>query len=86
MVTQTEIQERIKSDVHYLLMKNRINNLDLINCLIHLKMLLKKIDKISIVKDLEINNELKELETEKIDELEMLEANLNSRTIVLKKK
>ena len=41
MVTQTEIQERIKSDVHYLLMKNRINNLDLINCLIHLKMLLK---------------------------------------------
>ena len=37
MVIQTKIQERIKSEVHDLLMKNRINGLDLINCLIYLK-------------------------------------------------
>ena len=67
-------------DVHDLLMKNKINGLDLINCLIHLKMLLKKIDKISIVKGIEINNMLKELKVEKIDELELLEL-LRLRTL-----
>ena len=36
MVILTKIQERIKLDVHDLLMKNKINGLDLINCLIHL--------------------------------------------------
>ena len=41
MVILTKIQE---PDVHVLLIKNKINGLDLINCLIHLKMLLKKID------------------------------------------
>ena len=31
MVTQTKTQERIKSDVHDLLMKSKINGLDLIH-------------------------------------------------------
>ena len=61
MVILTKIQE---SDVHDLLMKNKINGLDLINCLVSLRIILKKIDKISIVKDIEINNKLKELEIE----------------------
>ena len=77
MASQTKIQE-IESDVHDLVMKNKINDLDLINCLFYLKIILKKIDKISIVKDLEINNNPKELETEKIDELELLQENLKS--------
>ena len=77
MASQTKIQE-IESDVHDLVMKNKINDLDLINCLFYLKIILKKIDKISIVKDLEINNNPKELETEKIDELELLQENLQS--------
>ena len=64
-------------DVHHLLMKDKINGLDLINCLIHLKM----IHKISIVKGTEINNMLKELKAEKIDELELLEENLRLRTL-----
>ena len=49
-------------------MKNKINGLDLNNCLLYLKIILKKIDKISLFKDLVINNKLKVLETEKIDE------------------
>ena len=61
MVILTKIQE---SDVHDLLMKNKINGLDLINCLVSLRIILKKIDKISIVKDIEINNKLKKLEIE----------------------
>ena len=44
-------------------------------------MLLKKIDKISIVKGIEIDNKLRELKTEKIDELELLEGNLNFRAL-----
>ena len=65
MASQTKIQE-IESDVHDSVMKNKINGLDLINCLFYLKIILKKIDKISIVKDLEINNKPKELETKKL--------------------
>ena len=65
MAILTTIQEEIELGVHDLLMKNKINGLNLINCLIHLKMLLKKIDKVSIVKKLEINNKLKELDTKK---------------------
>ena len=42
MVIQTKIQERIKSDVHDLLMKNRIDVLDLTNCLVYLRVILKK--------------------------------------------
>ena len=47
-------------------MKNKTNGLDLIYGLVYLRIILKKIDKISIVKDIEINNKLKELETEKM--------------------
>ena len=68
-------------DVQNLLMKNQIKCLDLINCLIHLKMLLKNTDKISIVKDIEINNMIKELKAEKIDELALLEENLRLRSL-----
>ena len=63
MVILTKTQEEIELDVHDLLMKNIINGMDLINCLIHLKVLLEEIDKVSIFKELEINNKLKELET-----------------------
>ena len=70
MLVLTKIQETMKSDVHDLVMKNKMNCQDLSNCLLYLKKILKKIDKTSIIKDLEINNMLKELETEKIDELE----------------
>ena len=76
MTSQTKIQE-IESDMHDLVMKNKINGLHLINCLFHLKITLKMIDKISIVKDLEINNRLKELETEK-----MMNWNYYKKTIV----
>ena len=55
MSSQTKIQEEIKLDVPDLVMKNKINGLDLVNSLLYLKIILKKIDKISIVKDLEIN-------------------------------
>ena len=48
-------------------MENKINGLDLINCLLYLKIISKKMDKISIIKCLEINNKLKELETENTD-------------------
>ena len=81
MVVQTKIQERIKSDVHDLVVKNKKNGLDLINCLVSLRMILKKMDKISIVKDIKISNKLKELEAEKIDELELSEENLKFRTL-----
>ena len=60
MVIPTKIQEEIELDVHDLLIKNKINGMYLINCLIHLKVLLKEIDKVSIVKELEISNKLKE--------------------------
>ena len=56
----------IKQDMHDLAIYD-----DLITSLITLKVILEDIDKISIVKDLEINNETKQLEAEKIDELEL---------------
>ena len=56
----------IKQDMHDLAIYD-----DLISSLITLKVILEDIDKISIVKDLEINNETKQLEAEKIDELEL---------------
>ena len=46
-----------------------------------LNVILENIDKISIVKYIEINNKIKELEAEKIDELGLLEEEL-----MLKKK
>ena len=39
---------------------------DLITSLITLKIILEDIDKINIVKDLEINNKIKQLEAEKV--------------------
>ena len=81
MVTPTKIQEEIELEVHDLLMRNKINGLDLINCLVYLRIILKKIDKISIVKYIELNNKLKELEAEKNDELELLKENLRFRTL-----
>ena len=55
---------------------------DLITILITLKLILKDIDKISIVIDLEINNKIKQLEAEKIDELELLQDELRIITIL----
>ena len=81
MVTPTKIQEEIEVEVHDLLRRNKINGLDLINCLVYLRIMLKKIDKISIVKYIELNNKLKKLEAEKIDELELLKENLRFRTL-----
>ena len=52
--------------MHDLVTKNKINGLDLIKCLLYLKTIVRKIDTISIVKDLKINNKLKELETKKL--------------------
>ena len=57
---------------------------DLITSLITLKVILKNIDKITIVKDLEANNKIKQLEAEKIYELGLLEQEL--RFITLKNK
>ena len=37
MPGQTKIQEQIKSDVLDLVMKNKINGRDLVNCLLYLK-------------------------------------------------
>ena len=54
---------------------------DLITSLVTLKVILEDIDKISIIKDLEINNKIKELETEKIDELELLQEELRIMTL-----
>ena len=62
-------------------MKSKINGLDLIHCLFYIRIILKKIDKISIVKNLEINNKLKELETGNIDALKLLQENLRFGTL-----
>ena len=51
-------------DVYDMFMKNKIDGLDLINCLVFLGIILKKIDKISTTKG---------IEAEKIDELELLQ-------------
>ena len=66
----------MESDVFNLMIYN-----DLITSLITLKLILENIDTISIIKDLEINNELEELETEKIVELELLQENLRIKTL-----
>ena len=49
---------------------------DLITSLITLNVILEDIDKTMIVKDLEINNKIKQLEEEKTDKLELLEEEL----------
>ena len=65
-----------KEDMHDLAIYD-----DLVISLITLKVILENIDKISIVKDLEINNKMKQLEAEKTDELELLEEKLRIRTL-----
>ena len=45
---------------------------DLITSLITLKVILEDIDKISKVIDLKINNKIKQLDAEKVNELELL--------------
>ena len=67
---------KVESDVINLIIYN-----DLITSLITLKAILGNIDQISIVKDLEINNKLEELETEKTDELGLLQENLRLTTL-----
>ena len=54
---------------------------DLITSLITLKVILENIDKISIAKDLEINNKIKQLEAEKNYELELLQEQLRFRIL-----
>ena len=54
---------------------------DLITSLVTLKLILEDIDKIAIVKDLEINSKIKQLEAEKIDELELLQGELKIITL-----
>ena len=54
---------------------------DLINSLITLKVILEDRDRISIFIDLNINNKIKQLETEKIDELELLQEELRIATL-----
>ena len=49
---------------------------DLVTSLITLKVILEDIDKISTVIDLEINNKKKQLEEEKVNEVELLEEEL----------
>ena len=66
-----------KQDMHDLAIYD-----DLITGLITLKVILEDIDKISIVTYLEINNKIKLLEAEKVDELELLEDEL--RLMILK--
>ena len=62
------MSDQIKQGMHDLAIYD-----DLITSLITLKVILEDIDKITIVKDLEINNKIKELEAEKNKELEELE-------------
>ena len=66
----------IKEDMHDLTIYN-----DLITSLITLKIILYNIDKISIIKDFEISNKIKELEAEKIHELELLQEELRFITL-----
>ena len=70
------MSDQIKQEMHDLAIYD-----DLITSLITLKVILADIDKITIVKDLEINNKIKELEAEKIDELELLQEELKIVTL-----
>ena len=70
------MSDQIKQDMHDLAIYD-----DLITSLITLKVILENIDKTTIVKDLEVNNKIKELEAEKIDELEFLLEELKIMTL-----
>ena len=54
---------------------------DLITSLITLKVILENVNKVSIDKDLDINNKIKELEADKVDELELLQEELRLMTL-----
>ena len=54
---------------------------ELITSLIALKIILEDIDKISIIIDLEINNKIKQLEAENVNELDLLEEEWNIMTL-----
>ena len=56
-------QTKIESDVVNLMIYNETEGLDLITIFNNFKSSIKNIYKTSIVKDLEINNRIKELET-----------------------
>ena len=56
-------QTKIESDVVNLMIYNETEGLDLITIFNNFKSSIKSIYKTSIVKDLEINNRIKELET-----------------------
>ena len=70
------MSDLIKQDIDDLIIYN-----DLITSLRILKVILENIDKISIVKGLEINNKIKKLEAEKIYDLELLQKELRFTTI-----
>ena len=70
------MSDQIKQDMLDLAIYN-----DLITGLIPLKVILEDIDKTTIVKDLEINNKIKELDAEKTDELELLQEELRIVTL-----
>ena len=63
MSSQTKIPEKIKSDVLNLMIKNKMKGLDLIDTLVSLvtlKIILQEIDKISIIRYLELKKDNKE--------------------------
>ena len=63
MSSQTKIPEKIKSDVLNLTIKNKMKGLDLIDTLVSLvtlKIILQEIDKISIIRYLELKKDNKE--------------------------
>ena len=64
MLSQTKIEEEIKSEMHDFVEENKIHGMGLINSLLHLKITLKNMEEISIVKDLETKNKLSELDAE----------------------
>ena len=70
------MSDQLKQDMNELAIYD-----DLITSLITLKVILENIDKTTIVKDLAVNNKIKELEAEKIDELEFLLEELKIMTL-----
>ena len=65
MSSQTKIQEEIKPEVHDLAIKSRITGMDLINCLLYLKLKLKKLDEISMLRRLKMNKKDKRIRNRK---------------------
>ena len=67
MVGHTKIQEEIESDVVNFMICHRTKGLDLITSLITLGVILKKIDRISIIRHLEIRkvNKVKRIRNRK---------------------